>query len=80
MPQANGSRVSQPCGLNTNGEAAERRTTFDCSVRFQSIAGSFCVLTKKLSARPEALKLKILEQFIQLKDVADGVHDSVLQH
>jgi hypothetical protein len=27
---------------------------------------------------PEALK--ILEQFIQLKRVADRVHDSVLQH
>ena len=37
-----------------------------------------CVLTKTPPARPEALK--ILEQFIQLKGVADGVHDSVLQH
>jgi hypothetical protein len=32
----------------------------------------------KPPAWPEALE--ILEQFIQLKGVADGVHDSVLQH
>jgi len=37
-----------------------------------------CVLAKTPPARPEALN--ILEQFIQLKGVADGVHDSVLQH
>jgi hypothetical protein len=36
------------------------------------------VLLKTPPAPPEALK--ILEQFIQLKAVADRVHDSVLQH
>jgi hypothetical protein len=33
---------------------------------------------RRRPAWPEALK--ILEQFIQLKGVTDGVHDSVLQH
>ena len=37
-----------------------------------------CPFSLRRGIRPVALK--ILKQFIQLKRVADGVHDSVLQH
>jgi hypothetical protein len=63
--------------LNTSGKAAEWPY-----VRLHSSFASgrlvLCVLIKTLPARPEALT--ILEQFVQLKGVADGMHDSVLQH
>jgi hypothetical protein len=52
--------------------------TFDCTVPFASGKLVLCVLIKTLPARPEALT--ILEQFVQLKGVADWMHDSVLQH
>ena len=50
------------------------RPTAQCS--FASGRLVLCVLTKTLLARPEALT--ILEQFVQLKGVADGMHYSVL--
>jgi hypothetical protein len=64
--------------LDADGEAAE------CSPRSTHSAPSpsgwlvLCLLTKTPPVRPE--DLTILEQFVQLKGVADGMHDGVLQH
>ena len=73
------SGVPQPCGSQYCGKAADGDPSFDCTVRLRSVAASFYALSsRRRLLGSEALK--ILEQFIQLKGVADGVHDSVLQH
>jgi hypothetical protein len=64
--------------LDTNGKAAEWPHVRLHSAPSPSGRLVHCLLTKTLLARPEALM--VLEQFVQLKGVADGMHDSVLQH